>query len=72
MYSIQCQLEMLTLELSSLSQKICVMLTWFEVKCSERLWVEEVEGGTDCEQYIVVVPFIQDDKDQIAYLEAEG
>lgn len=44
-------------------------LTWFEVQRRERLRVEEVEGGTHCEQHVVVVPFIQDDEDQIAHLE---
>lgn len=36
-------------------------LTWFEVQCSKRLRMEEVEGGTNCEEHVVVMPFIQDD-----------
>lgn len=49
-----------------------VTLTWFEVQCSEWLGVEEVEGGADCEQNVVVMPLVQDDQDQIAYLETEA
>lgn len=63
---------MSTRQFSSCSQNDWVKLTWFEVQCSERLWVEEVEGGANCEQHVVVMSFIQDDKNQIAYLETEG
>ena len=34
--------------------------------------MEEVKGGSDCEQHVVVVYLIQDDKNQIAYLETEA
>lgn len=47
-------------------------LTWFEVKRGERLRVQEVEGGSDREQHVVVVPLVQDDQNQIAYLETEA
>lgn len=45
--------------------------TWFEVQSREGLGVEEVEGGADGEEHVVVVPFIQNDENQIADLEAE-
>lgn len=34
--------------------------------------MEEVEGGSDCEQHVVVVYLVQDDENQIAYLETEA
>lgn len=51
-------------------QKV-LRLTWFEVERGERLWVEEVEGGSDCEQHVVVVYLVQNDENQISYLETE-
>lgn len=46
-------------------------LTWFEVERGEGLRVEEVEGGSHREQHVVVVSLVQDDENQIAYLETE-
>lgn len=47
-------------------------LTWFEIEGSKRLRVQEVQGWTNSKQHVVVVPFVQDDKNQVANLKTGG
>lgn len=46
-------------------------LTWFEVQGRQRLWVQEVQGGTHGEEHVIVMALVQDDEDQISHLKTE-
>ncbi len=45
-----------------------VWLTWFEVQCSEGFWVQEIKGGTNSEENVIIVPLVQDYENQVAHL----